>query len=145
MLMQSYSGVAQPNGVANDPTNAIPKHYSALVNILCQLSEAYYYQGSLDTAMTLLDSNNHILDNSSVTAGDRARFQVQRGKMLYYQGAIADTDSEAALAVLLDAQELAKSSKADGCLAKALDLIGLVFYAQAFSNSNFEKPREYFQ
>ncbi len=143
--MSSYSDTFQSNEIANDPARAIPKHYNTLVNTLCELSEAHYYQGNLDIAVSLLESNIYILDTSNVTVEDRARFQVQRGKMLYYQGAIADTDSEAALNVLLAAQELAKLAKDDGSLAKALDLMGLVFYTQAFSNGNFEKPREYFQ
>lgn len=141
----SFSDIFRSSETANGPADAIPKYYRALVDILCNLSEAHYYQGNLDTAVSLLESNVEVLAIGKVTLEDRARFQVQRGKMLYYQGAIAGTDSGSALPVLLDAQKLAQSSKDNGCLAKVLDLIGLVSYSQAFSNGNFEKPREYFR
>jgi tetratricopeptide (TPR) repeat protein len=143
--MQSYSDVAQSNGIHADPADTIPKYYKVLIDALCQLSEVYYYQGNLDTAVSLLESNLHILTAGKAAPEDRVRFQTQRGRMLYYQGAIADTDSETALPVLLESQKLAQSLEAGNWLAKVLDLLGMIFYSQAFSNGNFETPREYFK
>ena len=143
--MQSHSDIIQPNQTTNTSTNAIPGLYKELVDVLNRLSEVYYYQGQLDIAVQVHESNIYLLTAHGATIEDKARFQVQRGKMLYYQSSLADRGFEAAWAVLLDAKKLAESSADKACLAKALDLIGSVLYSQAFSNGNFEGPREYFQ
>lgn len=143
--MQSHNEIIQSNKTTNISTKALPGLYKELVDVLNHLSEVYYYQGQLDMATQLYESNIYLLSAEPMTIEDKARFQVQRGKMLYYQSSLADSGFEAAWAVLLEARKLAESAADKACLAKALNLIGSVLYAQAFANGNFEEPRLYFQ
>lgn len=143
--MRSQIDAIQATGAANDLPEAIAGHYKILIDVLGSLSEAYFYQGQLERAVQLHESNTHVLSAHGVAREDKARFQAQRGKMLYYQSSLADSSFDAAWSVLLDAQELGQSSTDRDGLAKTLDLMGLVLYSQAFSNHDFEKPRGYFQ
>ncbi len=143
--MQSHSEIIPSNKTTTITTEALPGLYKELVDLLNHLSEVYYYQGQLDMATKLYESNIYLLSIEPMTIEDKARFQGQRGKMLYYQSSLAESGFEAAWAVLLDARKLAESAADRACLAKVLNLMGSILYAQAFANGNFEEPRSYFQ
>jgi tetratricopeptide (TPR) repeat protein len=143
--MQLNGAIIQANKTKNTSTDIISELHKELIDVLYRLSEVYYYEGQLENAVQIHESNIYLLSAHGTSLEDKARFQIQRGKMLYYQSSLTDSGFGAAWEVLLDANKLAGSSEDKSYMAKVLDLMGLVLYSQAFTNGNFGKPREYFR
>ena len=107
---------------------ALAERYTTLLQILCDISESYYYEGRLDDANTLLKSGKQFLEAKEVGARDQLKFLLQSGKMLTNSIFYRSRNPEDALTTVTGAKQLAASIRNEQGEADALDLIGLTYY-----------------
>jgi len=129
---------------ANQP-GELTKQYKSLVEALCRISEIHYYEGKLDDAAQLLENGAQMLKQNGISREDALKFQLQRGKILYYKNSVDGGDYTESIAFLLETQKMADSIDNEYLKALALDLVGRAFYGQAFTGGDFEMPLKYFK
>ena len=64
------------------PENAIPDHYTALIQSLCDIVESYYWLGRVEDAVRILQIGMQVVDESEVRQQDCVKLLLQYGKML---------------------------------------------------------------
>lgn len=92
------------------PCQSIPEHYTLLVKSLCEIAEAYFYQGRLSDAVTLLEQGAEIVKQSDVTDVDRNNLLVEYIKLLITRTVTTgDGSFDRALALLEQVQAQANT------------------------------------
>jgi len=127
--------------------DAITKHYTRLIDTLCELSESYYYLGRLDDALNLLDLGTQFLEAKEVTRRNRAKLLLQHGKILATSIFHNNRGYDKALPTLFQAKQIAESIPDEQLLANSLDLIGQVYYYTKLNTDegNSSTSMTYFQ
>jgi tetratricopeptide (TPR) repeat protein len=145
IVSETFAQGVKGGTISADQPGEIARQYKSLVDVLCRISEIYYYEGRLDDARQLLENNAQILKQPEFSRADAARFQLQRGKILYYKSSVDGSDYTASIAFLRETQKMVEAINDDHLKALAEDLVGRALYAQAFTQGDFETPLKYFQ
>jgi tetratricopeptide (TPR) repeat protein len=122
----------------------IAQHYRAMILLVCEISENYYYAGRMDDALRLLNASVTACNQAETASLDYTALLLQHGKLLtqaiFLQGGALDD----AVRVLEQAQAHADAPEQH---AAALDLLGLAhYYAQAGAKPpNFQRALDYFE
>jgi len=99
--------------IAQSKQNAaeLDRQYGSLVEALCRISEAYYYEGRMSDAVRLLENGAQMLKQAPVSPADAVKFRLRRGKIICYKNSTDGSDYKESIAFLLDAQKSAKPPK----------------------------------
>jgi tetratricopeptide (TPR) repeat protein len=146
ILIFFITAVAQKSrAISSSPNNELTRQYKSLIQALNRISEIYYYEGKLDDAWQTLENGAQLLKGKEVSPEDAARFQIQRGKILYYQDSLAGGDYQKSIAFLLETNKTVETINDDRLKAEIADLIGRAVYSQAFLDGDFETALKYFR
>lgn len=128
----------------NEP---ITLQLAKLLNDVGRLTDAYFYDGQLDTAMRVLDANAHLLDLAETRTQDALGFLLHYGKLAAQQGRHTRIGFSKAFQICQQAMTLAEASGDNAVIAGALDLTGLVHYYEALDAdpADFSTANDCFQ
>ncbi|MBA4318198.1 MAG: hypothetical protein C0412_07340 [Flavobacterium sp.] len=112
------------------------------VNYLCELSESYYYEGKIDDAVKIMESN---LEHLMISTDElKSKFMAQYSKVLYYKHSVQGNEYERPIELIKDAIALTEKITNSFRLANLYDLMGLALYSQAFSTGKFKIAESYY-
>jgi tetratricopeptide (TPR) repeat protein len=117
------------------------------VRATCEIAQAYAYQARLDDALSLLDSDAVRLVEPELSPRDRVRLGLQRAGVLRYKGWLNNDHGcyDAALSILSEIEETARSLADPGLQADIADLTGMLLYGKELGRSTLEAAREHFE
>lgn len=131
------------------PTDSPDRHYAALVDALCGLSEAYHYAGRMGDAVRVVQRGLEMVNEKEINPRDLLRLLLQQGRLLTenhilqaIEGSYEDT-----FAVLQRAYQIAETANDSAAVATALDLMGEMYhYERLFHQpeNSAERPLDYF-
>lgn len=120
----------------------VPLIFQNYVNSLCELSEAYYYDGKIDEAVEIIESNlNHIINTSPEI---KSIVLAQYSKVLYYKHSVQGKSYDLPIEKIKEAISLAEKTSNLSLLADLKDLMGLALYSRAFSTGEFNLAKPFY-
>lgn len=87
--------------------NNISSQYSQLVEIVCEISDAYLYDGRLEDGIQIIEKSLQIAENKDIEEKDHVRLLLQSGKLLNKRSFFGDSEFERSVKKLMLAQQKA--------------------------------------
>lgn len=128
--------MAIPNSAYSE--NAIPDHYTTLIQSLCDIGESYYWLGRVEDAVRLLQIGMQVVDESEARQQDLVKLLLQYGKMLIMRNFRSNSSYELIWPTLLRAQKIAESIGDDRLIADTLSLLGQAHYYKKLNTGEGE-------
>ena len=116
-----------------------------LVHAILDLSEVYLWDGRLDDALHLLESDLVEQIEKELPMKEIIQLQVQRAKTMRFKCQLDGSSNESTLALLHNVEERGLDLEDKSILADVVRLIGLVIYDQELWTTTLEKPQHYFE
>jgi tetratricopeptide (TPR) repeat protein len=136
--------VAFPASAAGDgPGSNISEQLHILIQSACRIADADLYRGFPHEGLKVIEAILPLGRRSEVRAVDRASLAIKNGELEHYRASLAGTGQSQAVKLLRAALAAAESGSDESTIATAADLLGLVLYAQAFENGDFDAPVPY--
>jgi tetratricopeptide (TPR) repeat protein len=108
---------------------------TTIARTLVEVSEHYYYAGSISEAIRTLKHGNAIMETPDATDMDRALLLVQCAKLQSLDNFQGRGDFDQTLAMLARARELAEGLPDQRPHADAIDLTGMTLYYRALAGA----------
>ncbi|MEO8972689.1 MAG: tetratricopeptide repeat protein, partial [Ktedonobacteraceae bacterium] len=126
---------------------SVTNHYTTLIQSLCNISEAYLYEGKMDESVNILHIGEQIAKSKEIAPRDVMKLLLQHGKVLVMNYFLTNSDYDAMLSTVLHAQQAAEDVPDEQGKADTLQLLGEVYYYQSLNNEvhQYERALEYFQ
>ncbi|MBD3274529.1 MAG: tetratricopeptide repeat protein [Candidatus Marinimicrobia bacterium] len=126
---------------------SVSDNYSQLIHNLCEISNAYFYNGEFDNAFQVLEHGENLSELRDVPAKERAKLWILYGKIEEVHSALTDYNYEFAIALLHRAERAARDSSDQLLLARAFDEIGQAYLHQTEHNGkgSFDHSKLYFE
>ncbi|HVB21575.1 MAG TPA: hypothetical protein VNG51_06490 [Ktedonobacteraceae bacterium] len=128
-------------------SESVTNHYTALLQTLCDISEAYLYEGKMDEAVNILNIGEQFAKAKEVAPRDVMKLLLQHGNVLIMNYFLTNSGFDAMLSMVLRAKKVAEDMPDEQGKADALQLLGEVYYYQSLNTEarEYERALEYFQ
>lgn len=113
----------------------LEQHYVALIDSICDIAIAQYFDGSIDDAIEFVSSQTEILASHQTSLGSRAKLQFTLGKLLAHRAFLIGGKLDETSAALDRAIEMAESSDSKNILGLALSYRAFAIYTDIFHNN----------
>jgi tetratricopeptide (TPR) repeat protein len=125
----------------------IAERYTTALQILSEVAEAYYFQGSLDEALHLWQAGEQLLTGKEVQPADRVKFLLGYGSFLVYNYFLTNTREDLMQTVVWQAYQEAEAVQDEFSMATALFLVGqmMYFHNLLMGESDYTQARDYLQ
>jgi len=129
------------------PTEAITERYTALLQALSEIAEAYYFQGSLDDAFRLWQSGEQLLASKEIQPNVKVKFLLRYAGFLVNNYFLTNRKEELMQTLVWRAHQEAEATQDEFMMATALFLIGQMLYYHNLltGESDYSKARDYLQ
>ncbi len=126
---------------------SVTNHYATLIQSICDISEAYLYEGNMGNSVNILSIGEQLAVFKEVAPRDKMKLLLQHGKVLNMNYFLTNSGFEAMLSTVLRAKQAAEDAQDEQGKADALQLLGQVYYYQSLNNEahEYEQALEYFQ
>ncbi len=130
-----------------DYPESVTNHYTTLIQSLCDISEAYLYEGNMDDSVNILNIGEQLALFKEVAPRDTMKLQLQHSKVLNMNYFLTNSGYDVMLSTVLRAKQAAEDAQDEQGKADVLQLLGQVYYYQSLNNEmhEFEQALEYFQ
>ena len=125
----------------------LKKHYSELVDVVCNISELHLYSGQLQNAEHILIRCVQFTDHQDIDVKDLMKLQIQLGKLLNQLSFYGKSRFEEAIAVLTHAKQIAESVKDKASLATIFIYLGQAYDYQKMNSDegDYQIALDYFE
>lgn len=121
--------------------DSITTSYATLIRVLCDISEAYLYEGKMDASLNILMVGDQLTAAQEVAPSDAMKFLLQYGKVRIMNYFLANEGYDEMVATVLHAQQAAEKAENEQGKADALQLLGEVYYYQSLNSERHEFAR----
>ena len=108
----------------------LTQQYVELVTRIINISETYLCDARLDDALQILGTDIIELLERELLLEEMVCIQIQRAKIMRFKNRLDNSNNDAILELLYEAEETVKSLDNKRLLAEVVSLIGLVIYDQ---------------
>ncbi len=132
---------------STNSSHSISDHFTSVIYSLCEIAELYYYLAKLDEAVSILKTGLQLTSVKEVHLRDRVKITLQYGKVLIANFFITNKDFDLALAMSLEAKQLAEAAHYEKGIADALSLVGQAHYYKKLNSDvgDYEEALTHFQ
>ncbi len=125
----------------------VAEHYATALQMVREIAETYYFQGSLDEAFHLWQVGDQLLADRVVLLTDRVKFLLGYGSFLINNYFLTQRDEDLMQATVLRAQEDAEALQDEFAIATSLFLTGqMIYYHNLLTGaSDYTKARDYLE
>lgn len=122
-------------------------HYTTLIQSLCDISEAYLYEGKMNDSVNILNIGEQLAKSKEIARQDVMKLLLQHGKVLVMNYLLTNSGYDAMLSMVLRAKQAVDEVQGEQGKADVLQLQGEVYYYQSLNTEarEFERALEYFQ
>jgi tetratricopeptide (TPR) repeat protein len=126
---------------------SVTTYYATLIQSLCDISDAYLYEGKMDDSVNILTIGEQLAEAKEIAPRDTMKLLLQYSKVLIMNYFLANSDYDAMLSTVLRAKQTAEGAQDEQGKADAVQLLGQVYYYQSLNNEvhEYEQALEYFQ
>ncbi|HLJ34430.1 MAG TPA: hypothetical protein VKU38_12285, partial [Ktedonobacteraceae bacterium] len=108
-----------------DFPESVTNHYTTLIQSLCDISEAYLYEGKMDESVSILNIGEQLAKAKEVAPKDAMKLLLQQSNVLVMNYFLTNSDFDAVLSTVLRAQLAAEKANDEQGKADALQLFGM--------------------
>ncbi len=123
------------------------EQYTVVLNGLCRIAESYFYAGRIDDSVHVLTAGEQLADGSDVQPRDLAALLICSGYIHAWRGSLITGEYDIPFAILNRAVQVAKATRDEKLLARALDTLGVTCYnhAMTLADADFDTALSHFQ
>lgn len=129
------------------PAHKFLNRYTLVMHSICELANAYYYQGRLADALQLLDLGDQCLQFGEVEEADKVSFLLTYAELLVANYSLTNQQEDRMQLIVERAREAVEASQNEQGKATILFLIGqtLYYHNVLTGKSDYIEARDYFQ
>lgn len=113
-------------------------HYTALIQSVCDIAEAYLYEGKMEESIHILNISEQLAQAKEVAPRDTMKLLLQKSNVLVMNYFLTNSDFDGILSAIVRAQQAAEAANDEQGRADALQLLGEAYYYQSLNNGAYQ-------